>query len=65
MLHAELLVLGCGKHMQQVPPALRAALDARGIAIEPAATSNAVATYNILAQEGRSVLGALLPASSK
>ncbi len=60
---ADLLVLGCGKHMQQVPAALRAALDARGVAIEPASTPNAVATYNILAQEGRAVLAALLPVS--
>ncbi len=49
--------------MQQVPAALRAALDARGVAIEPASTPNAVATYNILAQEGRAVLAALLPVS--
>ncbi|KAK9833384.1 hypothetical protein WJX81_000435 [Elliptochloris bilobata] len=61
----DLLVLGCGKYMQRVPQALREALDEQGIAIEPASTSNAVATYNILAQEGRSVLGALLPASSE
>lgn len=62
---ADLLVLGCGKFMQRVPDALRRALDARGVAVEPAATPNAVATYNILAQEGRSVMGALLPASSE
>jgi uncharacterized protein len=57
-----LLVLGCGARAAPPPPALAAALRARGVAVEALATADAAATYNILAQEGRSVAAALLPA---
>jgi NADH dehydrogenase [ubiquinone] 1 alpha subcomplex assembly factor 3 len=58
---AEILVLGCGSRVQRVPPALTAALKEQGLAVEAADTANAVATFNILAQEGRAVVAALLP----
>jgi NADH dehydrogenase [ubiquinone] 1 alpha subcomplex assembly factor 3 len=60
----ELVVLGCGSSIGRVSPALEAALKEREIAIEALDTVNAVATFNILNQEGRAVVGALLPAGS-
>ena len=36
-----------------------------GILLEELTTQNAVATYNVLTQEGRSVLGALLLAGTR
>jgi NADH dehydrogenase [ubiquinone] 1 alpha subcomplex assembly factor 3 len=58
----DLLVLGCGARIVPPPVALMAALRRRGVAIEALDTVNAVSTYNILNQEGRKVLGAMLPA---
>lgn len=58
----ELLVLGCGTTIKQVPVELVQALKERDISIEVLDTVNAVATFNILNQEGRKVVGAMLPA---
>ena len=44
-----------------VAPALRAALKARGIAIEAMDTGAACRTYNVLLAEDRRVAAALLP----
>jgi uncharacterized protein len=57
----ELLLLGLGRRMGPVSPALRAALKARGIAVEAMDTGAACRTYNLLTAEDRRVAAALLP----
>lgn len=56
----ELLLLGLGRRMAPVPAALRMALKAHGIAIEPMDTGAACRTYNLLLAEDRRVAAALL-----
>lgn len=58
----ELLVLGTGSRTEPVPEGVLRALRERGVSIEVLDTVNAIATFNILNQEGRKVVGALLPA---
>jgi uncharacterized protein len=58
----EILLLGCGKRMQPIAPALRQAMRAAGIVLEPMDTGAACRTYNVLLAEGRRVAAALLPA---
>jgi uncharacterized protein len=55
-----LLLIGCGPRMAMIPAALRAALRAKGIVIEPMDTGAACRTYNVLAAEGRKVAAALI-----
>jgi uncharacterized protein len=55
-----ILLLGCGKRMGQVPPALRDGLRARGIVVEPMDTGAACRTYNVLLSEERRVAAALI-----
>jgi uncharacterized protein len=57
----ELLLLGLGRRMAPIAPALRAALKAHGIAVEPMDTGAACRTYNLLLAEDRRVAAALLP----
>ncbi len=57
----ELLLLGLGRRMVPVAAVLRAALKARGIAIEAMDTGAACRTYNVLLAEDRRVAAALLP----
>ncbi len=57
----ELLVLGCGARAIFVPPDLRAALKAAGLALEVVDTGSACRIYNVLLAEGRRVAAALLP----
>lgn len=59
----ELLVLGCGNTIQSVPDELLQSLRERYVSIEALDTKNAVATFNILNQEGRKVVGAFIPLS--
>ena len=61
----DILVLGCGARIHRVPPELARALEERNVAVEAQDTRNAVATFNILNQEGRKVVGALLPAGAE
>ena len=56
----ELLLLGCGARMQQVPGPLRQALRDAGIVVEPMDTGAAARTYNILLGENRRVAAALI-----
>jgi uncharacterized protein len=56
----EILLLGCGARMERVPAALRQALRAAGIGIEPMDTGAACRTYNVLLAEDRRVAAALL-----
>jgi uncharacterized protein len=56
----EILLLGCGARMAPVPAALRQALKAAGVGIEPMDTGAACRTYNVLLAEDRRVAAALL-----
>jgi uncharacterized protein len=56
----EVLLLGCGIRMRPVPAALRQALKAAGIGLEPMDTGAACRTYNVLLAEDRRVAAALL-----
>ncbi len=56
----EFLILGYGPHLQIVPPALRATLRARGIAVDGMDTGAACRTYSVMQSEGRRVGAALL-----
>ncbi|MEX0810341.1 MAG: Mth938-like domain-containing protein [Dongiaceae bacterium] len=56
----ELLLLGCGPRLTQVAPALRAALRAAGVGVEPMDTGAACRTFNVLMAEGRRVAAALI-----
>ncbi|EME70788.1 hypothetical protein H261_06139 [Paramagnetospirillum caucaseum] len=55
-----ILLLGCGLRMAPVPAALRAALRAAGITVEPMDTGGACRTFNVLVSEDRSVAAALI-----
>ncbi|EMD40580.1 hypothetical protein CERSUDRAFT_111176 [Gelatoporia subvermispora B] len=57
----ELLLLGTGKKVKMIPPALRLYLSRNGINVEVMDTWNACSTYNLLLEEGRRVAAALLP----
>ncbi|HKR20121.1 MAG TPA: Mth938-like domain-containing protein [Stellaceae bacterium] len=57
----EILLLGCGPRMVPVPPALRAALKAKGMVVDAMDTGAACRTYNVLVAEERRVAAALLP----
>ena len=57
----ELLLLGLGRRMAPVAAALRAALKAKGIAVEAMDTGAACRTFNLLLAEDRRVAAALLP----
>ncbi len=56
----EVLLLGCGPRMLMIPPELRDAMRAKGIALEPMETGAACRTYNVLLSEGRAVAAALI-----
>lgn len=58
---AEILVLGCGGRAIFVPPGLRAALKAAGLALEVVDTGSACRIYNVLLAESRRVAAALIP----
>jgi len=54
------VIFGSGRRLRFVSPALLRGLIERGIGVETMDTAAACRTYNILAQEGRRVVGALL-----
>jgi len=56
----ELLLLGCGPRMVQIPRRLRQLLGRAGIAVEPMDTGAACRTHNVLATEERRVAAALI-----
>lgn len=58
----DLLLLGTGPRLRPPAPALRAALKAAGIVLEPMDSGAACRTYNVLMAEGRRIAAALLPA---
>lgn len=57
----EVLLLSTGAKMALPPPALRQALQARGLAFDVMDTGAACRTYNVLVAEDRRVAVALLP----
>jgi uncharacterized protein len=58
---AELLLIGCGRSMAAIPPALRQAVRAWGVVIDAMDTGAACRTYNVLLAEERRVAAALMP----
>ncbi len=59
-LPAELIIFGSGQRLRFPPPTWLRPLMARRIGVETMDTQAACRTYNILAQEGREVVAALL-----
>jgi uncharacterized protein len=57
----DILLIGMGAEPAALPAALRAALEAEGLAPEPMATPAACRTYNVLVAEERRVAAALIP----
>ncbi|XP_050236102.1 uncharacterized protein LOC126686113 [Mercurialis annua] len=57
----EILILGTGKQIQQVDPAVKQFIRSTGMKLEVIDSRNATSTYNILNEEGRIVAAALLP----
>jgi uncharacterized protein len=57
----DILLIGCGKGMSLIPPAIRDELKSAGIVIEPMDTGAACRTFNVLATEDRRVAAALIP----
>lgn len=58
----DVVLLGTGKAMQILTPALRQQLKTMGLSVEAMDTGAACRTYNVLMAEGRRVAAALLPA---
>lgn len=59
-LDPELVIFGSGQRLRFVHPSLHAQLMTRRVGLETMDTQAACRTYNILAQEGRRVVAALL-----
>jgi uncharacterized protein len=59
-LTPELVILGSGPRQRFLPPKLQALLLQRGIGIETMDNRAAARTYNLLAGEGRRVVGAFV-----
>jgi uncharacterized protein len=58
----QFLLIGTGKLMEPVPPAVRQRLRQAGISVDVMATGAAVSTYNIMLGEKRPVAAALVAA---
>jgi uncharacterized protein len=56
----EMLIIGTGRDIVPVEPALRAQLKEAGITVDPMPTAAAISTYNILLDENRKVAAALI-----
>lgn len=57
----EFLVLGTGATLRRPPAAFVAALDARGIGVEPMDSRAAARLWGVLRTEGRQIAAALMP----
>jgi uncharacterized protein len=57
----EVVLLGCGARLTQVPPELRRLLRGAGLNVEIMDTGAACRTYNLMLAEDRRVAAALLP----
>ena len=56
----DVCLLGCGNHMQPLPPKLRTALKDAGLTVDPMDTKAACRTFNVLTGEERAVVAALI-----
>jgi uncharacterized protein len=56
----DLLIIGCSKAQQTIPPKIRMGLKEVGIALEIMDTGAAVRTYNVVLAEGRRIAAALI-----
>lgn len=56
----EILLVGMGRELKPLPPALRQALRAAGVSADPMSTGAALRTYNVLLAEDRAVAAALI-----
>jgi uncharacterized protein len=56
----EILLVGTGKELKPLPPALRQTFREAGISADPMSTGAAVRTYNVLLAEDRAVAAALV-----
>jgi len=57
----DVLFLGTGTEIAHPPRALREALEAAGLGLEPMSSPAAARTYNVLLADGRRIAAALLP----
>jgi uncharacterized protein len=57
----EFLLLGTGKELRRPSPAFTAALEARGIGVEPMDSRAAARAWGMVRSEGRWIAGALYP----
>jgi len=60
-MQPELVLIGCGKTQEFLPPATQALFFHRNIGFEVMVTDAACRTFNVLVAEGRNVVAALLP----
>ena len=56
----EILLVGAGKELKPLPPALRQLFRDARISVDPMSTGAAVRTYNVLLAEDRAVAAALV-----
>ena len=56
----DVILVGTGAEMGYLPAAMRLAVEAIGIGVEPMSTPSACRTYNVLLSEGRRVAAAVL-----
>ena len=57
----DVLLVGTGREISQVPAAFRTALEAQGIGVEIMNSPAAARTYNVLLGEGRRIAACLIP----
>ena len=57
----DVLLVGCGREISQVPVAFREALEAVGIGVEVMNSPAACRTYNVRLGEGRRIAACLVP----
>lgn len=57
----DVLFVGTGAEIAQIPAAFRAALEAAGVGVEIMGSPAACRTYNVLLSEGRRIALALIP----
>lgn len=62
-LEPEIILIGCGEQLKFLPPKLMHSVQQHGIGIEIMTTDAACRTFNVLLNEGRKVLGALILSS--
>ena len=57
----DVLLIGTGAEIAQIPASFREALEAAGLGLEIMSSPSAARTYNVLLAEGRRIGAALLP----